>query len=210
MDITAWKFALKIFSPDFFLTVLARGILVKETIKDYTNNFKSRAIWKKEFCIFLWLPGIFFLFWKFNNEFLSFSNSVIQQNGSLLEQQMCQHGQLLRVYRGQWNCYQSNISREIPELTTSKSINDTGHVPTFQRTRVFSRDCFGTNFKKIDWRRRVNFGAYSRKSVHECTRNRSGDWYSFYNGVGNLNSNRIDPYHLTPVATILPTVETVR
>ncbi len=41
MDIMAWKFALKIFSaPAFFLTVAARSILVKEKIKDYTNDFK--------------------------------------------------------------------------------------------------------------------------------------------------------------------------
>ncbi len=154
MDITAWKFALK-FSRllIFFSTIAARGLLVKEKIRDYTNDFKSRVIWKKEFCIFLWLPGNIF-FWKFSNEFLSFSNSFIQQNGSLLEQGMCRHGLPLRACRGQWKCCQSNVSREIPEPTTSKSKSDTRHVLTSQRTRVFLLDCFRITFKKIDWRRR--------------------------------------------------------
>ncbi len=126
---------------------------------------------RKIFAYFCGYQVIFFFFCKFNYEFLSFSNSVIQQNGSLLEQRMCRHGLLLRACREQWKCCQSNVAWEIPEPTTSKSKSDTEHVLTSQRTRVFLRDCFRTTFKKSDWRRRVNFGAYSRKSAHECTRN---------------------------------------
>ncbi len=56
MDITAWKFALKIFSPrDFFSNVAARGLLVKEKIRDCMNDFKFE---RKSFAYFCGYQGI--------------------------------------------------------------------------------------------------------------------------------------------------------
>ncbi len=57
---------------------------------------------------------LLFFFCKFNNEFLSFSNSVIQQNGSLLEQRMWRYGLLLRACRGNGNAASEMYHEKYP------------------------------------------------------------------------------------------------
>ncbi len=130
----------------------------------------------------------FFFFCKFNNEFLLFYKSVIQLNGSQLEQRMCPHGLLLRACRGQWKCCQSNISWEIPEPTTSKFKSDTEHVLTSQRTRVFLRDCFKQPLRSIEDEEKIL--ELIQENPRMRVRDFSGDQYSSYNGVANLKFKR--------------------